>query len=117
MKIVSVSSGKGGVGKTTVTCSLALAIAELNKRVVIIDGDLGLANVDIVARAQIQAARKLGRTSEGARIASVDRLRSIRHPDAPDSQVVYIYDDPKPDNDRHSIIRVSENLAAYRRPD
>ncbi len=47
MKIVSISSGKGGVGKTTVTCSLALAIAELNKRVVIIDGDLGLANVDI----------------------------------------------------------------------
>ena len=47
MKIVSVSSGKGGVGKTTVTCNLALAIAEQNKRVVIIDGDLGLANVDI----------------------------------------------------------------------
>lgn len=47
MKIIAVSSGKGGVGKTTLTCHLALAIAEQNKKVLIIDGDLGLANVDI----------------------------------------------------------------------
>ncbi len=47
MKLISIASGKGGVGKTTVTCNLALAMAEQNKRVLIIDGDLGMANVDI----------------------------------------------------------------------
>lgn len=47
MKLVSISSGKGGVGKTTVTCNLALSLAEQNKKVLILDGDLGMANVDI----------------------------------------------------------------------
>lgn len=47
MKLISIASGKGGVGKTTMTCNLAVAIAEQNKRVLIVDGDLGMANVDI----------------------------------------------------------------------
>ncbi len=47
MKLISIASGKGGVGKTTMTCNLAVAIAEKNKRVLILDGDLGMANVDI----------------------------------------------------------------------
>lgn len=47
MKLISIASGKGGVGKTTVTCNLATAMAEQNKRVLILDGDLGMANVDI----------------------------------------------------------------------
>jgi flagellar biosynthesis protein FlhG len=47
MKLISIASGKGGVGKTTLTCNLAVAMAEQNKKILIIDGDLGMANVDI----------------------------------------------------------------------
>jgi flagellar biosynthesis protein FlhG len=42
-----ITSGKGGVGKTSLTVNLAAALANEGRRVLIIDGDLGLANVDI----------------------------------------------------------------------
>lgn len=47
MRVIAVSSGKGGVGKTNLVVNLALALAENNYRVIILDGDLGLANVDV----------------------------------------------------------------------
>lgn len=47
-RVIAITSGKGGVGKTNVTINLALALISLNKRVAILDGDLGLANADIV---------------------------------------------------------------------
>lgn len=47
MRVIAVTSGKGGVGKTNFTVNLALALAEHGQRIMILDGDLGLANVDI----------------------------------------------------------------------
>ncbi len=47
MKIISFSSGKGGVGKTSITSNVAVGLAQLGKKVLILDGDLGMANVDI----------------------------------------------------------------------
>lgn len=47
MKIISITSGKGGVGKTSLVCNMALGLAQLGKKVLILDGDLGMANVDI----------------------------------------------------------------------
>lgn len=47
-RVIAVTSGKGGVGKTNFTANLALALASLQKRVLIIDADLGMANVDVV---------------------------------------------------------------------
>lgn len=44
---IAVASGKGGVGKTWFSITLAHALAKLGRRTVLIDGDLGLANVDI----------------------------------------------------------------------
>jgi flagellar biosynthesis protein FlhG len=47
-RIISVASGKGGVGKTNISINLALAYAKLGKKVVVLDADLGLANVNVV---------------------------------------------------------------------
>lgn len=47
-KVVTLTSGKGGVGKTTATANLAVALAELDQKVVCIDGDIGLRNLDVV---------------------------------------------------------------------
>ncbi len=47
-RIITISSGKGGVGKTNFTVNMGIALAKLGKRVTIIDADLGLANVDVL---------------------------------------------------------------------
>jgi septum site-determining protein MinD len=46
--VVTVTSGKGGVGKTTATANLGVALAEMEQRVVCIDADIGLRNLDVV---------------------------------------------------------------------
>ncbi len=48
MRTLCVTSGKGGVGKTNLVVNLALALTRLGRKVLIIDADLGLANVDVV---------------------------------------------------------------------
>lgn len=47
VRVICVTSGKGGVGKTTVTVNLAVALASQSKQVMLMDADLGLANVDV----------------------------------------------------------------------
>lgn len=48
MLVMAVTSGKGGVGKTNVVANLALSLAKLNKRVLVLDADLGLSNIDVL---------------------------------------------------------------------
>ena len=47
-KVVTVTSGKGGVGKTTATANIGVALAATGARVVCVDGDIGLRNLDVV---------------------------------------------------------------------
>lgn len=48
VRVIAVTSGKGGVGKTNVSVNLAIALAEEGQRVMLMDADLGLANVDVM---------------------------------------------------------------------
>jgi len=47
-RVISITSGKGGVGKTAVVSNVAITLAKQGKKVLIIDADLGLANIDVV---------------------------------------------------------------------
>ena len=47
VQVIAVTGGKGGVGKTNVSVNLAAALAQAGRRVLLLDGDLGLANVDV----------------------------------------------------------------------
>ena len=48
IQVIAVSGGKGGTGKTTVAVNLAAALAAAGRKVLLLDGDLGLANVDVL---------------------------------------------------------------------
>ena len=48
VQVIAVTGGKGGVGKSNVSVNLAIALAEMGRRVVVLDADLGLANLEIM---------------------------------------------------------------------
>lgn len=48
VKVIAVTGGKGGVGKTNLSVNLSVALAEMQRRVILMDADLGLANVDVL---------------------------------------------------------------------
>jgi flagellar biosynthesis protein FlhG len=63
MRVISVTSGKGGVGKSSVTVNLAVALAHAGQRVMVIDADLGLGNIDVLLG--LKPSRTLNDVLEG----------------------------------------------------
>ena len=64
VQVIAVASGKGGVGKTSVTVNLAFALASRRKKVMILDADLSLANVDVMLG--LQPKRNLAHMLDGS---------------------------------------------------
>jgi len=65
LRLVAVASGKGGVGKTSLCVNLSIALARLGRRVTLLDGDLGLANADVLCG--VQTRWHLGHVLDGRR--------------------------------------------------
>ena len=63
VQVIAVTGGKGGVGKSNVSINTAMALAELGRRVVVLDADLGLANIDVLLG--ITASRNIGDVLSG----------------------------------------------------
>ena len=47
-EVIVITSGKGGVGKTTTTANVGTGLSMLNKKVILVDTDIGLRNLDVV---------------------------------------------------------------------
>lgn len=84
-RVVTVTSGKGGVGKTTTTANLGIALARLGKKVVVIDADIGLRNLDIVMGLENRIVYDLVDVVEGR--AKVKQAM-IKHKQFPDLYMI-----------------------------
>jgi septum site-determining protein MinD len=80
-KVLTVTSGKGGVGKTTTTANLAVALAVLGHKVVCIDGDIGLRNLDVVMGLENRIVYDLVDIVEGRCRLRQAMIREKRLPD------------------------------------
>nr|WP_316369735.1 MinD/ParA family protein [Candidatus Thiodiazotropha sp. CDECU1] len=63
VRVIAVTGGKGGVGKTSISANLGVAFAELGRRVMLLDADLGLANLDVLLG--LHAERNLSHVMQG----------------------------------------------------
>lgn len=77
-KVVVVTSGKGGVGKTTSTAALGAALAQAGKKVVVIDFDVGLRNLDLVMGAERRVVFDLINVTQGVAKLSQALIRDKR---------------------------------------
>ena len=64
-KVLVVTSGKGGVGKTTTTAAVGAALAQSGKKVVVVDFDVGLRNLDLVMGAERRVVYDLINVAQG----------------------------------------------------
>ena len=79
-RAITVTSGKGGVGKTTTTANLGAALANLDQKVVLIDADIGLRNLDLVLGLENRIVYDLVDVVEGR---CQLRQAMVRHKDYP----------------------------------
>ncbi len=80
-KVITITSGKGGVGKTTTTANLAVALGRNGQKVVCIDGDIGLRNLDVVLGLENRIVYDIVDVIEGRCRLKQAMIRDKRLPD------------------------------------
>lgn len=80
-KVITITSGKGGVGKTTTTANIATALAMRGRKVVAIDADIGLRNLDIVMGLENRIVYDLVDVIEGRCRLRQAMIKDKRHPE------------------------------------
>lgn len=80
-EVITITSGKGGVGKTTITANLASALAMQGKKVVAIDADIGLRNLDVVMGLENRIVYDLVDVVEGRCRLRQAMIRDKRQPE------------------------------------
>ncbi len=79
-EVIVITSGKGGVGKTTTSANIGTGLAMLNKKVVIIDTDIGLRNLDVVMGLENRIVYNLVDVIEGNCRLKQALIKDKRHP-------------------------------------
>ena len=79
-EVIVVTSGKGGVGKTTTTANVGTGLAAMGKRVVLIDTDIGLRNLDVVMGLENRIVYNLVDVVEGNCRVKQALIRDKRYP-------------------------------------
>lgn len=80
-EVIVITSGKGGVGKTTTTANIGIGLAQAGKKVVVIDTDLGLRNLDVVMGLENRIVYNLVDVIEGNCRMKQALIRDKRFPD------------------------------------
>ena len=79
-EVIVITSGKGGVGKTTTTANVGTGLAKLGKKVVLIDTDIGLRNLDVVMGLENRIVYNLVDVVEGKCRIKQALIKDKRHP-------------------------------------
>jgi septum site-determining protein MinD len=79
-RVMTITSGKGGVGKTTATANIGVALAQRGHRVVVVDADIGLRNLDVVMGLENRVVYNLVHVIRGAADADRALIRDKRVP-------------------------------------
>ena len=80
-EVIVVTSGKGGVGKTTATANIGTGLAKLNKKTVLVDTDIGLRNLDVVMGLENRIVYNLVDVIEGNCRLKQALIRDKHYPD------------------------------------
>ncbi len=80
-EVIVITSGKGGVGKTTTTANIGTGLAQLNKKVVMIDTDIGLRNLDVVMGLENRIVYNLVDVVEGKCKLRQALIKDKKYPD------------------------------------
>ena len=79
-EVIVITSGKGGVGKTTTTANIGTGLAQMGKSVVLIDTDIGLRNLDVVMGLENRIVYNLVDVVEGKCRIKQALIKDTRHP-------------------------------------